>query len=38
MLVWADRRNWVSRGLVPDDVLHPPSPAELVESIQPAHS
>jgi hypothetical protein len=21
MLVWADRRNWVSRGLVPDEVL-----------------
>jgi hydrophobe/amphiphile efflux-3 (HAE3) family protein len=21
MLVWADQRNWVSRGLVPDDVL-----------------
>ena len=21
LLVWADRRNWVSRGLVPADVL-----------------
>ena len=21
MLVWADQRNWVSRGLVPDDIL-----------------
>ena len=21
MLVWADERHWVSRGLVPDDVL-----------------
>ena len=39
MLVWADRRNWVSRGLVPDEVLHPEAPApQLVESVQPAHS
>jgi len=28
MLVWADRRNWVSRGMVPDEVLHPPQPEE----------
>ncbi len=38
MLVWADRRNWVSHGLVPDDVLNPPSAPQLVESVQPAHS
>ncbi|HYL53555.1 MAG TPA: MMPL family transporter, partial [Acidimicrobiia bacterium] len=39
MLVWADRRNWVSRGLVPDEVLHAEAPAvQLVESVQPAHS
>jgi hypothetical protein len=25
--VWADRRNWVSHGMVPDEVLHrPPEP------------
>jgi predicted RND superfamily exporter protein len=23
MLVWADRRNWVSRGMVPDEMLQP---------------
>jgi hydrophobe/amphiphile efflux-3 (HAE3) family protein len=23
MLVWADRRNWVSRGMVPDEMLRP---------------
>jgi len=28
MLVWADRRNWVSRGMVPDDVLNPPRQPE----------
>jgi uncharacterized protein len=31
MLVWADSRNWVSRGLVPDEILRrvapPPAPA-----------
>jgi len=27
MLVWADRRNWVSRGLVPAEVLEAGSPA-----------
>jgi predicted RND superfamily exporter protein len=31
MLVWADNRNWVSRGLVPDEILRrvapPPAPA-----------
>jgi predicted RND superfamily exporter protein len=32
MLVWADGRNWVSRGMVPDDVLHPPQ-AEEPESV-----
>ena len=27
LLVWADRRNWVSHGMVPDEVLHrPPEP------------
>jgi uncharacterized protein len=26
MLVWADRRNWVSRGMVPDEVLNPRQP------------
>jgi hydrophobe/amphiphile efflux-3 (HAE3) family protein len=27
LLVWADKRNWVSRGMVPDEVLHrPPEP------------
>jgi hydrophobe/amphiphile efflux-3 (HAE3) family protein len=28
MLVWADRRNWVSRHMVPDDVLKPPPQPE----------
>jgi predicted RND superfamily exporter protein len=28
MLVWADRRNWVSRGMVPDEVLNPPQQPE----------
>src|SRR5207253_2267659 len=32
MLVWADRRNWVSRGLVPDDLLHAQSTPQLLES------
>jgi len=31
MLVWADKRNWVSRGLVPEDRLAPqPAARELV--------
>ena len=38
LLVWADKHNWVSRGLVPDSVLHPTGPLEDTESIQPAHS
>ena len=25
LLVWADQRNWVSRGLVPGDILHAPA-------------
>jgi hydrophobe/amphiphile efflux-3 (HAE3) family protein len=35
MLVWADRRNWVSRGLVPDAVLRgerpPPEPVYVTD-------
>ncbi|HTL86984.1 MAG TPA: MMPL family transporter [Acidimicrobiia bacterium] len=38
MLVWADKRNWVSKGLVPADVLMPTASAKLAESVQPAHS
>jgi hypothetical protein len=38
MLVWADQRNWVSRGLVPDDVLRAAAPREVAESVQPSHS
>jgi hydrophobe/amphiphile efflux-3 (HAE3) family protein len=28
MLVWADRRNWVSRGMVPDEILNRPRSEE----------
>jgi hypothetical protein len=28
MLVWADKRNWVSRGLVPPEALAAVEPAE----------
>jgi hydrophobe/amphiphile efflux-3 (HAE3) family protein len=38
MLVWADKHNWVSRGLIPDELLHRPGNAEPVESQQLAHS
>ncbi len=39
MLVWADRRHWVSRGLVPDEVLAASARRdELAESRQLAHS
>jgi predicted RND superfamily exporter protein len=39
MLVWADKRNWVSRGLVPDEILAASlQDSELAESRQLAHS
>jgi hydrophobe/amphiphile efflux-3 (HAE3) family protein len=41
LLVWADKRDWVSRGLVPADVLaasRTSEESESQESLQPAHS
>jgi hypothetical protein len=39
MLVWADKRNWVSRGLVPDEILAASlQDSELAASRQLAHS
>jgi uncharacterized protein len=36
MLVWADRRNWVSRGLVKREILEETTPRERVEQPAPA--
>jgi predicted RND superfamily exporter protein len=33
MLVWADRRNWVSKGLVPADVLAPSTRETVTEPV-----
>jgi predicted RND superfamily exporter protein len=38
MLVWADRRNWVSRGMVPPEMLLGPQGTEPAESRQLTHS
>src|SRR5262249_3583952 len=38
MLVWADRRNWVSRGMVPSEILLRSDSTKPAESRQLTHS
>ncbi len=38
MLVWADKHDWVSRGMIPDELLHRRAGPTPAESHQLAHS